>query len=215
MMIFLFRSVLWALLSMIPLTLTIGLIYGVVGFIGKDYDMPVAVLSSLTLGLAVDFAIHFLARTRALYREHGSWDACHDHVFGEPARAITRNVVVIAVGFTPLLLAPLLPYVTVGVFLASILMVSGIATLLLLPSLVRLMEPVLFQNTTNRPMTCHVGTSLSIGVVTIALVAVNIHQFLEVRWTHMGLAILVSLILVTLVSLILSRRAACDTENKL
>jgi len=45
---------------MIPLTVTITLIYGIIGLVGKDYDMPVAVLSSLTLGLSVDFAIHFL-----------------------------------------------------------------------------------------------------------------------------------------------------------
>jgi predicted RND superfamily exporter protein len=144
MMSVLFRSVLWGLLSMIPLTITIGLIYGIIGLVGKDYDMPVAVLSSLTLGLAVDFAIHFLARSRELEKEHGSWSLAHRHVFGEPARAITRNVIVIAIGFTPLLAAPLLPYKTVGVFLASILLISGAGTLLLLPALVRLLERWLF-----------------------------------------------------------------------
>jgi len=144
MMIVLFRSFLWGLLSMIPLTITIGLIYGVIGLIGKDYDMPVAVLSSLTLGLAVDFAIHFLARTRMLYAEYKSWADTYPHVFGEPARAIARNVIVIAVGFLPLLFAPLVPYITVGVFLAAILFVSGSGTLLILPALVRLLEPLLF-----------------------------------------------------------------------
>ena len=144
MMIVLFRSALWGLLSMIPLTLTIGLIYGMIGFIGKDYDMPVAVLSALTLGMAVDFAIHFLARSRALYAEHGSWDAAYPHVFGEPARAIMRNVIVIAFGFTPLLAAPLLPYRTVGIFLASILFISGFGTLVILPALIKVLEPWLF-----------------------------------------------------------------------
>ncbi|HNT37329.1 MAG TPA: RND transporter, partial [bacterium] len=41
MMIFMFQSGLWGLLSMIPLTVTIALIYGVIGLVGKDYDMPV------------------------------------------------------------------------------------------------------------------------------------------------------------------------------
>ena len=141
----LFRSPLWGLLSMVPLTLTIGLIYGVIGIIGKDYDMPVAVLSSLTLGLAVDFAIHFLVRSRELYAEHGSWKATVPHVFSEPARAIMRNIIVIAAGFTPLLLAPLLPYRTVGVLLATILLVSGFATLVILPALIRLLEKRLFK----------------------------------------------------------------------
>ena len=47
--------------------------------------------------------------------------------------AISRNAIVIAVGFTPLLLAPLVPYITVGIFLASIMAVSAIVTLVLLP----------------------------------------------------------------------------------
>ncbi len=145
MMTLLFRSPLWGLLSMIPLTLTIALIYGVIGIVGKDYDMPVAVLSSLTLGLAVDFAIHLLARARELYRQHRSWEATCRHVFGEPARAITRNVIVIAIGFTPLLAAPLVPYNTVGTLLAGILLTSGVATLFILPAILGIFESRLFR----------------------------------------------------------------------
>ena len=145
-MTLLFRSPLWGALSMIPLAVTIALIYGVVGLVGKDYDMPVAVLSSLALGLAVDFAIHFLVRTREIVRDSGGWEQAVKGVFGEPARAITRNVVVIAVGFTPLLIAPLIPYRTVGILMASILVISGVATLVILPALIGLGERWLFRS---------------------------------------------------------------------
>ena len=147
-MTLLFRSPLWGLLSMIPLTATIALIYGVVGIVGKDYDMPVAILSALTLGLAIDFAIHFLVRSRELYRRCGSWERSLPLVFGEPGRAIARNVIVIAVGFTPLLVAPLIPYRTVGLLMASILVVSGLATLVILPALIGLGERWLFRHST-------------------------------------------------------------------
>ncbi|MBL7017171.1 MAG: MMPL family transporter, partial [Kiritimatiellales bacterium] len=73
MMMLLFRSPLIGLLAMIPLSVTITFIYGLIGWVGKDYDMPVAVLSSLTLGLSVDFAIHFLERARELQKKLGSW----------------------------------------------------------------------------------------------------------------------------------------------
>jgi len=145
LMVVLFRSLLWGLLAMVPLTLTIALIYGAVGLVGKPYDMPVAVLSSLALGLAVDFAIHLLARARRSYQRHGSWDKVLPELFDEPARAITRNAIVIAVGFLPLLFAPLVPYQTVGYLLAAILGVSGVATLLLLPALMSLFERFLFR----------------------------------------------------------------------
>lgn len=148
MMTILFRSPLWGILAMTPLSVTIAFIYGIIGLVGKDYDMPVAVLSSLTLGLAVDFAIHFLERSRMAYKKNRSWQGAIKEMFEEPARAISRNVIVIAVGFTPLLAAPLVPYKTVGIFLASIMAISGIGTMLILPSLITLLESLLFKKKT-------------------------------------------------------------------
>jgi len=144
MMALLFRSVRFGLLAMLPLTATILSVYGLIGWIGKYYDMPVAVLSSLTLGLSVDFAIHFIQRMRSLYKQTGSFNEAARQIFEAPSRAITRNAIVIALGFTPLLLAPLLPYVTVGVFMASIMAISGIATLVLLPAVMSVFSATLF-----------------------------------------------------------------------
>lgn len=145
MMVLLFRSLLWGLLAMIPLAVTVGLIYGVIGLIGKDYDMPVAVLSALSLGLAVDYAIHFLARAREAVATAGSWHAATDEVFGEPARAISRNAIILGAGFTPLLAAPLVPYQTVGIFIASIIICAAVATLFILPALITYLQRWLFK----------------------------------------------------------------------
>ena len=138
MMLLLFRSVIFGLLAMVPLTVSVALIYGVVGLIGKYYDMPIAVLSSLTLGLSVDFAIHFIERSRENYRRTGNFTESMRLMFKEPARAISRNAIVIAVGFLPLLAAPLVPYNTVGIFLASIMAVSAGASVVLLPAIMKL-----------------------------------------------------------------------------
>ncbi|NVK23091.1 MAG: MMPL family transporter [Kangiellaceae bacterium] len=140
MMIMLFRSVWFGLLAMLPLTITIAAIYGLIGWVGKDYDMPIAVLSALTLGLSVDFAIHFLQRARDIYSEEKDFKVTMLKMFEEPANAISRNAIVIALGFTPLLVAPLMPYVTVGFFLASIMAVSALVTLILLPNMLKLLS---------------------------------------------------------------------------
>lgn len=177
LMVVLFRSGVWGLLSMIPLTVTIGLIYGLIGLSGKYYDMPVAVLSSLTLGLAVDFAIHFLARARDVYRRDNNWPAAHDHVFGEPARAILRNVIVIAVGFLPLLAAPLVPYITVGAFLAAILFTSGAGTLFILPALMRYVAPLLFRESSRLAGYDRCATCIVFGSAVTGLTVLNVYQF--------------------------------------
>jgi len=140
MMTFLFRSVLWGLISMIPLSFSIVLIYGLIGWTGKPYDMPIAVLSSLALGLSVDFAIHFNQSFREIIQQTKNIAQAFIEVFAEPARAIWRNVLVLAIGFLPLLFSELVPYVTVGVFFFIIMIVSGIASLVLLPSLIYLLR---------------------------------------------------------------------------
>ncbi|MGI9599162.1 MAG: efflux RND transporter permease subunit, partial [Acidimicrobiales bacterium] len=132
----LFRSLRWAVMAMIPVAWTILVVYGAMALAGRDFDMPVAVLSTMVLGIGVDFAIHFVERFRTLLATTGSVDRALAAFFGEPARAMTRNALVIALGFLPLLLSSLVPYVVVGVLLASIVGLSWLASVVVLPALV-------------------------------------------------------------------------------
>ena len=93
----------------------------------------------------MDYAIHFISRSRHLRPKYNSWKETIPAVFGEPSRAITRNVVIVGVGFLPLLLTPLVPYQMVGILLSSILVLGGIATLVILPALIFLFEKYAFR----------------------------------------------------------------------
>ena len=194
LMTLLFRSALWGALCMIPLTVTIAAIYGIIGIIGKDYDMPVAVLSSLTLGLAVDFAIHFLARSRKMYQRGTDWHDTIPRVFGEPARAILRNIIVITAGFLPLLLAPLVPYKTVGALLATILVLSGIATLVLLPAVMRLLEKPLFTPGRKEGIACNCVTCAASAAAVAGLVIINVRRYLEMGWNGLVLIAILGIV---------------------
>ncbi len=215
MMSVLFRSALWGLICMVPLTITIGTIYGIIGLVGKDYDMPVAVLSALTLGMAVDFAIHFLERSRAEFAKHGSWEKAAPEMFGEPARAISRNVLVIAIGFLPLLAAPLVPYKTVGIFLCAIMALSGIVTLLVLPAIIRLGENRLFKAIRQpvRP-SCNCIFCLVVSAAAVLLVVVNIRQFVAVGWNKLLWVSAIAIPLMTLACGAMSRREACKLTEE-
>ena len=213
MMTLLYRSALWGMLCMIPLTVTIGLIYGAIGLIGKDYDMPIAVLSSLSLGLAVDYAIHFLSRSRRIYEDHGSWTTSVGPVFGEPARAIARNVFVVGMGFLPLLLAPLVPYQTVGTFIASILFVAGVATLIILPSMMALLERWLFPETESRAFACKCMTCIVTGAAAVALAAINIYQFLKLGWTSLTWISLGVIAILAIICTLVGRSYKCQVET--
>ena len=200
---------------MIPLLITIAVIYGIIGLVGKDYDMPVAVLSALTLGMAVDFAIHFLERARASYAQTNSWEKSTGVMFGEPARAITRNVLVIAIGFLPLLAAPLIPYKTVGVFLCAIMALSGAVTLLELPAIIKLLEKVLFKRIREpKSATCNCVFCLIISAATAVLVAMNLHRYWKLGWSRLAVLSIIVITLMALICGVMSRRQACKMAAK-
>jgi len=135
-----FRSLRWGLVAILPLLFTVALSYGFIGFIGKDFDMPISVLSTLTLGLATDFAIHFVGRFRQRREENPEVDGALLWTVARPGKGIVRNAVLFALGFFVMVFAALTPYVTVGLFMAAIMLVSGLTTLLYLPALVKLWQ---------------------------------------------------------------------------
>ncbi|MCH8119528.1 MAG: MMPL family transporter [Planctomycetes bacterium] len=212
MMAILFRSPLWGIVCMVPLLITIAVIYGIIGLVGKDYDMPVAVLSALTLGMAVDFAIHFLERARAGYAQTGSWEKSVGLMFGEPAKAITRNVLVIAIGFLPLLAASLIPYKTVGIFLCAIMALSGAVTLLALPAILKLLEKVLFKRAGEpKSVTCNCVFCLIISIAIVVLLAVNLHQYWKLAPGKLAALSIIAIPVMALICGIMAHRRACKT----
>ena len=163
-----FHSFRWAFVGYIPLVFTITLIYGVIGFMGKDFDMPISVLSCLSLGMAVDFAIHFISRFRRRLEEKSSesgvWSSekkdmkqilrtpspelLTDSLLwtaARPGKGIMRNAVLFASAFSVMLFAPLTPYITVGAFIVSMMLLSAVMTMLYLPALIMLTKGWLFK----------------------------------------------------------------------
>ncbi len=139
-----FRSVKWAIVGYTPLLFTILLIYGVVGFIGKDFDMPISVLSTLSLGMAVDFAIHFVSRFRQRLKETGGRkESINDALLwtaARPGKGIVRNAMLFAASFAVMIFAPLTPYITVGAFIVSMMLLSAVMTIIYLPALITLTQ---------------------------------------------------------------------------
>ena len=114
--------------------------------------MPISVLSCLSLGMAVDFSIHFISRLRQRLAEIGV-DAGRDlstlkeallWTAARPGKGILRNALLFAAAFSVMLFAPLTPYITVGAFIVSMMLLSALLTILYLPALIVLMRGWLF-----------------------------------------------------------------------
>lgn len=181
-MLFLFRSPVKALISMVPLTITIVFIYSLLGYLGKDYDMPVAVLSALTLGLSIDFAIHFIQRSVELFEVNKSWRTTIEEMFRGPGRAIVRNALVVAIGFLPLLAAPLMPYKTVGFFMFMIMGVSSVATLIIIPAIISA-HPTFIFKAHEKAIGCRCSQCILISLFVSFAVAYLMIGYTPLGWT--------------------------------
>jgi hypothetical protein len=127
-------------------------------------------LSALTLGLAVDFAIHFIERARMLYAENKSWPQTAKGMFGSPARALIKNALVISIGFLPLFASPLVPYNTVGFFMFMIMLVATIVTLMLLPALITGFPWLVFEETKVKAV-CSCGKCVLMSLIIASALA--------------------------------------------
>ncbi len=82
--------------------------------------------------------------------------------YSGPAHALARNIVVIAIGFVPMLFSSLMPYITVGAFFFAIMLVSGLTTLFSLPAILSLGHRAFFSAPKETPLA---GTTSTRGFV--------------------------------------------------
>lgn len=138
-----FRSIAAGLTSIFPLTFTILVNFGVMGFTGTSLNMATSIIAAIAIGIGVDYAIHFLNRFLHEYRVHPDSDlsATMVRTMMTSGRAIIYNVLSVMFGFLVLCLSnfPLLR--NVGWLLGLTMIVSGIGALTVLPAFLIVFKP--------------------------------------------------------------------------
>ena len=63
-----FKKALWGILAIMPLSAAIIINFGLMGYFGIELSHITAILSSIIIGVGVDFSIHYIAQFRRLSR---------------------------------------------------------------------------------------------------------------------------------------------------
>ena len=128
------------LLVLIPLVVTVAGNFGVMGYVGAHLDMATVMIASLTVGIGVDYAVHFLARYRRerRAREHG--EALAQTVLTS-GRGILVNAVTLTVGFLVMLLSSFGALQTFGWLIALTMVTSLIGAMFVLPAALAWVRP--------------------------------------------------------------------------
>jgi hypothetical protein len=135
LMIILFRSFKLGLLSMLPniIPLTIG--SAVVYLTGKYVDMGTALVTSVTLGIAVDDTIHFLSHYNKEIKNGKTPEEAVGILLTYTGPALLYTTVILVAGFGVFVFSKFVPNINFGMLCAIVLTMALITDLIFLPAL--------------------------------------------------------------------------------
>ena len=135
MFLILLRSLKFALLGLVPNLLSAAAVLGFMGLAGIPLDMMTTTIAAISVGIGVDFAIHYLHRYRIEVGERGdaqaSVQACHASI----GRALYLTGISIIIGFSVLVFSNFVPTIMFGLLVSVAMGLALIANLSLLPSM--------------------------------------------------------------------------------
>lgn len=138
---FSFRSCKAGLISTIPLSVAIVVLFGLMGFLGISLDIATALLSSIMIGVGIDYTIHFLWRfkkERARGLDH--MDAVQE-TLTTAGKGIFYNAFSVIVGFLALGISNFAPMRYFSALIVISITICLVSALLVVPAIVILTKP--------------------------------------------------------------------------
>jgi predicted RND superfamily exporter protein len=136
-----FRSMAAGLYGIIPLSLAIIIIFGVMGYAGFLLDIVTSLVASVAIGIGIDYSIHFLARYYHERRESGDLDGVTTRTLYSTGKAIIINAITVCAGFAVLMFSNFIPIATAGLLVALTMITTSLAAMTVLPVLLNRLKP--------------------------------------------------------------------------
>jgi len=131
-----YRKPLLGLIAMIPVVLSVVWIIGTMYFIGYSLNVMTVMVTSLTIGLGITFAIHAVERFRLTADKTGDVMKAVSETIGHTGGSLLIAAITTMAGFGILILAPIPPEQQFGIITALTILYSFLASIFVLPPLV-------------------------------------------------------------------------------
>ena len=146
MLMLLFRSAVAGLISAIPLALSMLILFGLMGVFRIELNIATALLSSIMIGVGIDYTIHFLWRYREERKNGLDYADAIRITLRTTGRGIIFNAFSVIVGFSALLLSTFLPVRFFGFLVVVSIFACLIGALVLIPALCLVWKPKFLEN---------------------------------------------------------------------
>lgn len=137
-----FRSLVAGTITVLPVSLTVLLVYAVMAFSGIWLSVSTSMFAAIAIGLGVDFSVHTVERLTVLLRDpHASPEESILRLFPSTGRALLFNFLALMLGFGVLSVSKVVVLQEFGVIVALAVTVSFFASLTLLPAIAKVFKP--------------------------------------------------------------------------
>ncbi len=133
------RSLRYGFASVVPILMVVSWLYGFMEVAGYGINIVTATIAAVSIGIGIDFAIHFIARYREELDRHGLRSVAVQIAGEGTGTALLASAFSSAVGFGILAFAPMPLFAAYGFLTAVMIGMALIATLAVLPSLLVLL----------------------------------------------------------------------------
>ncbi len=133
---FMFKTIKAGLVGSFPIVITAIIGFGVLGIFNIPLSTTTALLSSITIGIGIDFAVHYLDRYRLNKQSGLSTELAVSETMNHSGRAIVFNAVVVIAGFMVLLASVFPPNRALGALVSLNMFISFVGTLTVMVLLV-------------------------------------------------------------------------------
>jgi predicted RND superfamily exporter protein len=121
---FMFKNVVAGLTGTVPIIITAAISFGVMGLLGIPLSTTTALMSSISIGIGIDYAVHFIDRYRENTRKTKNMELAIQRTMHHSGRAIVFNAAVVIAGFMVMLFSVFPPNRELG-FLVSLNMFTS------------------------------------------------------------------------------------------
>ena len=124
-----FKNIKIGIIASVPIIITGLISFGVMGFLGIPLNTTTALLSSIAIGIGIDYAVHFLEQYR--YNAKHSQDKLKTAqlTMAHSGRAIIYNAIVVIAGFLVLMFSVFPPNRELGALVSLNMFTSFVGTL--------------------------------------------------------------------------------------
>lgn len=140
-----FRSIIAGFMGSLPLVFAVFCTFGLMGWIGIELNIVTALLSSISIGLGVDFTIHIFWRLKYELSNGKNWIEAVKSTEISIGRGISINAFSVMIGFSVLFLSAFPLIQSFGFLIIISLFFCLICALILIPALCLIFKPEFLQ----------------------------------------------------------------------